>query len=127
MKYHNKKTVTSDGIRHDSKAEANRWIELNLLQKAGKISDLQRQVPFELIPAQYITSERRGKNGKRLKDGKQCVEKSVVYIADFVYNEFGRKVVEDVKSSATAKKESYILKRKLMLWVYGIIIREWKE
>ena len=127
MKYGNKKTVTSDGIRHDSQAEANRWIELNLLQKAGKISDLQRQVPFELIPAQYITYERRGKNGKRLKDGKKCVEKSVVYIADFVYKEYGRLVVEDVKSSATSKKESYIIKRKLMRYVYGIGVREWKE
>ena len=127
MKYGNKKTLTSDGILHDSKKEADRWCQLKMLERAGKISDLQRQVPFELIPAQYITYERRGKNGRRLKDGKKCVEKSVVYIADFVYNEFGRKVVEDVKSSATAKKESYILKRKLMLWVYGIIIREWKE
>lgn len=123
-RYYHIKTATSDGAIHDSRKEANRWCELTLLERAGKISNLQRQVPFELIPAQYESFERYGKNGKRLKDGKRCIEKSVVYIADFVYNEGGKKVVEDVKSAATKKKESYIIKRKLLLWVYGIKLRE---
>lgn len=123
-RYYHIRTATSDGAIHDSRKEANRWCELTLLERAGKISNLQRQVPFELIPAQYESFERYGKNGKRLKDGKRCIEKSVVYIADFVYNEDGKKVVEDVKSAATKKKESYIIKRKLLLWVYGIKLRE---
>lgn len=123
-RYYHIRTATSDGAVHDSRKEANRWCELTLLERAGKISNLQRQVPFELIPAQYESFERYGKNGKRLKDGKRCIEKSVVYIADFVYNEGGKKVVEDVKSKATKKKESYIIKRKLLLWVYGIKLRE---
>ena len=105
-RYYHIRTATSDGAVHDSRKEANRWCELTLLERAGKISNLQRQVPFELIPAQYESFERYGKNGKRLKDGKRCIEKSVVYIADFVYNEGGKKVVEDVKSEATKKKES---------------------
>ena len=123
-RYYHIKTATSDGAIHDSRKEANRWCELTLLERAGKISNLQRQVPFELIPAQYESFERYGKNGKRLKDGQRCIEKSVVYIADFVYNEGGKRVVEDVKSAATKKKESYIIKRKLLLWVYGIKLRE---
>ena len=63
-KYGNVKTVTSDGIKHDSIKEANRWCELKLLERAGKITDLQRQVPFELIPAQYEEYERYSKSGK---------------------------------------------------------------
>jgi len=49
-KYGNIKTVTSDGINHDSIKEANRWCELLLLQRAGLIQDLKRQVKFELLP-----------------------------------------------------------------------------
>ena len=52
-KYHNKKTYTSDGTLHDSRHEAERWSELLLLQRAGKIRDLERQVRFELIPAYF--------------------------------------------------------------------------
>ena len=128
-KYGNIKTVTSDGIKHDSRKEANRWCELKLLEKAGKITDLQRQVPFELIPAQYeeyTTGEvyRRGEKKGQLKIRRRCVEQSVVYVADAVYRENGIRIVEDTKSPATRKKESYIIKRKLMLWVFGIRLRE---
>ena len=82
-KYKNKKTATSDGIIHDSKKEALRWFTLKHLEKEGEISNLRRQVPFELIPTQYETFKRFGKGGKRLADGKRCIERSVVYIADF--------------------------------------------
>ena len=107
-KYGNKKT-TVDGIVFDSQKEANRYEELRLLQRAGQIFNLQRQVPFVLIP-------------KQVRDGK-TVERPVIYKADFVYTENGEDVVEDVKSPATRTKE-YILKRKLMLWEYGIQIKE---
>ena len=128
-KYGNVKTATSDGITHASIKEANRWCELKLLERAGKISNLQRQVEYELIPAQYeeyTTGEvyRRGEKKGQLKIKRRCVERSVVYVADAVYYENGKMIVEDTKSPATRKKESYIIKRKLLLWVYGIRLRE---
>lgn len=101
-KYGNIKTVTSDGIKHDSIKEANRWCELNLLLKAGYITDLQRQVKFELIP-------------------KQEGERALYYIADFVYTENGIQVVEDVKGMKT---KEYKIKKKLMLYFHGIKIKE---
>ena len=63
-----------------------------LLQRAGRISDLRCQVKYVLIPAQYEYYERYGKNGKRLKDGKRCIEKECAYFADFVYKEDGKDV-----------------------------------
>ena len=121
---YNSRKVTVAGVKHDSQKEANRFRELSLLERAGKITDLQRQVRFELIPAQYESYERYSeKTGKRLKDGKRCIEKSCVYVADFLYLENGKKVVEDTKSDPTKTKD-YIIKRKLMLWVHGIRIKE---
>ena len=123
-KYHNKKTRTSDGVEHDSQKEARRWMELQLLQKAGHIADLERQVRFELVPTQR-EPDTVGKRGGVHKG--KCIEQSVVYVADFVYidQKTGSKVVEDVKSIATRKKESYIIKRKLMLYLKGIKISEY--
>lgn len=108
-KYLNK-TVEVDGVKFDSKREYARYRDLVLLQRAGHISDLQRQVPFELIPKQ------------RRADGK--VERAVTYVADHVYIENGARVVEDLKSALTVKLDAYILKRKLMLHVHGITIKE---
>lgn len=106
-KYHNKQ-VTVDGIRFDSIREANRWQELKLMERAHEITDLQRQVPFKLVPT---CKTRRGKTVY-----------GVSYIADFVYRDnFGRQVVEDSKGFKT---DSYKLKYKLMLWIYGIEIQE---
>ena len=122
MKYHSKKTVI-DGITFDSKKEAERYSELKLLERCGAISNLELQKVYELIPAQYEMYERYGKNGQRLKDGKKCIEKSCVYKADFVYidNETGQQVVEDVKGFRT---EEYKIKKKLMLYIHGIKIKE---
>lgn len=110
-KYGNKKTEL-DGIVFDSKKEATRWAELKLLQRAGEIYDLRRQVPFAVIPAQ------KDANGK-------TIEREAKYIADFTYRDSktGRITVEDTKSEATRTKE-YILKRKLMLYRFGIKIKE---
>lgn len=116
-KYNNQK-VTVDGEVFDSKKEAGRYRELLLLEKAGVIFNLQRQVKFVLIPAQRevdIVGPRGGvKKGKTL-------EKECSYIADFVYWENNRMIVEDTKGFRTA---DYIIKRKLMLHVHGIQIKE---
>lgn len=106
MKYNSIKTEV-DGIKFDSKKEANRYLELKTLERAGEISHLARQVKYELIPSQRV-------------DGK-LVERPCSYIADFVYLENGETVVEDTKGYKTP---DYIIKRKLMLQVHGIRIRE---
>lgn len=126
-KYKNKK-IFRDGEWFDSVHEYKRYRELLLLQRTGKISDLRRQVPFELIPAQYediptgkfyVRGERKGQE----KHKRVCVEQSVVYNADFVYTMDEKTVVEDTKSDPTKTKD-YIIKRKLMLFVKGIRISE---
>ena len=122
MSKYNSRKVKLREQTFDSKKEARRFAELKLLERAGKISDLETQVRFELIPAQYETYERySSKTGKRLKDGKRCIEQSVVYNADFVYIQDGKKIVEDTKGVRTV---DYILKRKMMLYFHGIRIRE---
>lgn len=116
-KYGARKTVV-DGITFDSKKEANRYRELKLLEKAGEIGNLRLQVPFELIPAQYEeTGEAytKGANKGKPKRGK-CIEKAVVYYADFVYQNMEcDRIVEDVKGMRTP---AYIIKRKLFRWRY---------
>ena len=104
-KYHNR---TGGGF--DSRREERRYRELLLMQRAGKIAGLARQQRFELIPAQ------RDKSGK-------VIERAVKYVADFCYVDLdtGTVVVEDAKGFRT---KDYIIKRKLMLWVHGIRIRE---
>ena len=122
-KYYNIKTKTTDGLVFDSTHEARRWEQLLLLQRAGKITNLQRQVAYELLPAQYETYPRFSKKGERLKDGQRLIERKAEYVADFVYTdaETGETIVEDAKGIRT---KDYILKRKLMLAVHSIRIRE---
>lgn len=108
-KYRNKKTA---GFA--SKREAKRAQELQLLEKAGKIANLQFQVPFELIPAQYEFGTMK------------LLERSCRYICDFLYYRTDVHIaeamcVEDTKGVKTA---DYIIKRKLMLKVHGIRIKE---
>lgn len=118
-KYHSKK-VEADGIVFDSKKEAKRWLELSLFEKAGVISDLQRQVKYVLIPAQREPDTVGARGG--IKKGK-VIEKECAYIADFVYKDLtlNETVVEDTKGFKT---KDYIIKRKLMLHVHGIRIKE---
>lgn len=107
-KYGNRITEL-DGIRFDSRREATRWAELRLLEKAGEIYELHRQVPFVLIPAQ------RNLQGN-------VIERAVKYIADFVYYDSdGNVVVEDAKG---VKTDAYKLKKKMMLYFKGIEIKE---
>ena len=108
-KYKNSKT-TYNGEVFDSLKELRRYKELLALQGAGKIKDLDRQVKYALIPSQ------KDANGK-------TIERPINYYADFVYTDTAtnEKIVEDVKGIRTAE---YIIKRKLMLSVYGIRIIE---
>lgn len=115
-KYHSKKVVV-DGETFDSKKEANRYRELSLLEKAGAITGLERQVKFKLIPAQYRPVF--DKKSRKWKD--RCVERECSYVADFVYQQDGKTIVEDTKGFKT---KDYILKRKMMLFFHGITIKE---
>ena len=119
-KYQAIKTCVN-GIEFDSRKEARRYQELQLLHRAGEIQNLELQKKYVLIPALYETYERIGKKGQKLKDGKRLLEKECSYIADFVYEENGKEIVEDTKG---IKTKDYIIKRKLMLYVHGIRIRE---
>ena len=105
-KFGNKKVVVN-GIQFDSKREARRYLDLRAMEIAGQIQNLRLQVKYLLIPSQRI-------------DGK-VVEREVTYVADFVYEQNGETVVEDSKGHRT---KDYIIKRKLMLSVWGIQIRE---
>ena len=106
--------TTVFGQTFDSKHEAERYLELRAMEREGKIRHLATQVPFELIPAQL--------------DGEgKLLERPAKYIADFTYweryeNGF-RFVVEDAKSPAT-RTETYRIKKKLLLYVHGIRIKE---
>jgi len=101
-KYHNTKSGGFDSIK-----ERRRWKELQLLQKAGQICGLDRQVRFDLIPAQY--------------EGKKCIYRGVSYYADFTYWENGVFVVEDCKGFRT---DVYKLKAKMMYYFHHIKIKE---
>lgn len=106
-KYGNRKIRTEDGT-FDSLKEYRRWQELKLLQRAGDINNLFRQTPFGLIPAQRVNVK--------------VVERAVKYIADFTYwTKDGEFVVEDAKGVRT---DVFKIKKKLMLYVHGIQIKE---
>lgn len=114
--------VKVDGIMFDSQREAARYNQLKLLEQAGIIRNLQRQVKYVLIPTQYSKTEfNKNKTPK-------CIEKECAYYADFVYtDEFGELHVEDTKGyrdPSSAGYAKFVIKRKLMLHVHGIIVEE---
>lgn len=104
-KYHAEKTVV-DGITFDSRKEADRYLVLKSMEEDGAIEDLRRQVRYELVPAFDV-------------DDKHY--RPVFYVADFVYREDGKEVIEDVKGMMT---DTYRLKAKLFAYRYGVSIRE---
>ena len=119
-KYHNHK-IERDGEKFDSVKEWRRYCELKIMERAGMIHGLTRQKKFVLIPAQR-EPDTVGKRGGKHKGA--LIEREVAYYADFYYyDREGNEVVEDVKSPATRTKD-YILKRKMMMYVHGIRIRE---
>lgn len=98
-----------EGIKFDSKKEKNRYIELLTLERQKLISNLQRQVPF-------ILQEKFEFGGKIIRE--------IKYIADFIYVENGKIVIEDVKSEATKKDKVYQLKKKMFMYKYKNNIKE---
>ncbi len=96
-KYRNRPTML-DGIRFDSKAEARRYAELKLLERAGVISGLRLQPRYTILD-KYT-------NGARQRI------RAITYVADFEYKEAGKTVVEDVKSPAS-RTQAYRLKKKM--------------
>ena len=106
-KYGNKKTTTADGVKFDSRAEARRWSQLSELMSLGEISDLRRQVAYELVPSVRFADANRAKPAIR-------------YVADFVYVEKGAEVIEDVKGVLTPE---FKLKRHLMKALLGLEVR----
>ena len=104
-KYHNKK-VEYDGIKFDSVKEKNRYIGLKQLERLGVIQNLQRQVKYELQPSFKL-------NGKTIR--------SITYIADFVYIQDNKEIIEDVKGMRT---KEYLLKKKLFEYKYQKEIKE---
>ena len=109
-KYKNTK-VEHDGMKFDSKRELARWIQLELMQKAGLISELQRQVAFILAPSVRL-------------DGR--MKPALRYFADATYYDDGKELmtIEDTKSPATRKTSAYRIKKHLLATVHGIEIKE---
>lgn len=118
------KKVEINGIKFDSKREARRYEELLLLEQAGEIKDLKRQVKYILIPAQR-EPDTVGVRGGKIKG--KLIEKECAYYADFVYTDTqtGEQIVEDVKGYRDGQAYAlFKIKRKLMLYVHGIQIKE---
>ena len=119
-KYHNTKTEV-DGIVFDSKKEAKYYLYLKQLEKEGKVSDVRRQVPYELVPAIWedtvVHLKTKDKTVRRL------VQRAINYVADFVYTDTltGTTQVVDAKG---LRLDTYKLKKKMMRAFHGIDIKE---
>jgi hypothetical protein len=106
-KYHAKK-VTFFGETFDSRKEGERWLVLRNLEQRNEIRDLRRQVKFELVPAYPAIGLR-----------------ALTYIADFVYSQGGKTVVEDVKGyTKGAAYELFKAKKKMLYFRYGLLVQE---
>lgn len=98
-KYHNRKTEV-DGFVFDSRREANRYLELKILERAGEIAALELQPKFEMVV-----------NGVKICD----------YYADFRYQEGGRTIVEDAKGVRT---DVFRIKKKLLKAIHDVDVVE---
>lgn len=108
-KYRNVRTAL-DGLTFDSAKESRRWAELRLLERAGRITELQRQVPYELAPSVKFQESRRAQPPLRL-------------VVDFQYKENGALVLEDVKGGEATRTDAFRIKRHLLLHLHGLHIR----
>lgn len=117
-KYH-AKSVVIDGIKFPSGKEGERFLYLRELEKRGEISNLRRQVRFELLPAAYKDVVKHLKTKDKVV--RMLFLNPVSYVADFVYEKDGQTVVEDTKGYKTPE---YIIKKKMMYALKGIEIQE---
>ena len=120
-KYNNKKTVV-DNIEFDSKKEAQRWIVLKEAEAQGVITDLQRQVKFELIPAVREEYVEHLKTKDKIKT--RTLQLAICYTCDFAYYKDGEYIVSDVKASPKMLPKEYVLKKKMLFALKGILIKE---
>ena len=119
---YNASKVVANGEIYESKKEAVRGTELALLEKAGAIQNLRRQVKFVLIPAQREPDTFGPRGGRKVG---RTIEQELAYVADFVYERDGQTVVEDVKGYRDGGAyRIFSIKRKLMLYLKGIRIKE---
>lgn len=121
-KYKNK-VCFYDGMKFDSEYERDYWIHLKREEEAGTITNLRRQVPYELIPEVWGERVRHLKTKDKIE--RYQIQKATHYYADFVYVDGdGNEVVVDTKSAYTRKLADYRLKKKMMLAFKGIAIME---
>lgn len=120
-KYRNEK-VTYQGMSFDSKKELQRYLVLLDAERRGVISDLQRQVKFELIPA--ITEEYVEHLKTKDKVKTRTLQLAVTYICDFTYIKDGQMVIEDIKSDPKLLTKEYQLKKKMLFAIHRLSIRE---
>lgn len=126
-KYNNKKVVYQ-GISFDSKKEMERYMYLLDAQKNGVITDLQRQVKFELIPAVREEYIEHLKTKDKVKT--RTLQLAITYTCDFSYKKDGELVIEDVKASPkmAALDKAFLIKEKIFRWKFGFPIkRVYKE
>ena len=109
---HGSVKVEHDGIKFDSKKELKCWLALSALAARGEITELRRQVRFELLPAAKLHGEKRTKPGWD-------------YVADFVFTDSeGRQVVQDCKSKHTRTLSDFRAKKHAMKSLLGIDVEE---
>lgn len=120
QKYNNKKVEYND-IPFDSKKEKDRFVFLKEAEEQGLISNLQRQVKFELLPA---IKEKYIKHLKtKEKECERTVQLAISYTCDFQYEKDGVMVVEDIKPSPALIPKEFVLKEKLFRYKYGFSIK----
>ncbi len=108
----NHQVIYANGIKFDSKAEHDRYLELLLMQRAGLISDLECHPNYEILPKQETPA------------GKQNF-RPVVYTPDFRYwDKDGNEHVEEIKSEYTRTEKDYVIRRKLIFYMLGIYVEE---
>lgn len=109
----NAEKVTFRGMTFDSRKELKRFLYLQFQEKKGVISQLRRQVKFQIIPPMYVS--RTFVRAKTTEVRYVLVDRAAYYTCDFLYRENGKIIIEDVKSAETAKLKDYVLRRKLMI------------
>lgn len=111
MKYFSSK-VKMYGMTFDSKTEASHYMKLKTRQDNGEITNLQLQVEFEIIPKLVVDELKVLKTKTKLVH--KVLERAAHYTADFVYEEKGKIIIEEVKSRGTMLARDYPLRRKLI-------------